>query len=177
LTAKAADYQLFNSGTPALSQGGDHLDGLIEMNGPTGTGAGYNTTNFGCDNACHGNDPTHQLPNASGLTVEFGNFGSGSAACDTCHGYPPDGNPDLTGAIRAGQVKPHEILAARDVERVIQKGAASTVHRQELTQLLDALLIPAKAQGVAAFSLSKLVDVGKQAEPVRFCASELFVLW
>jgi hypothetical protein len=83
----------------------------------------------------------------------------------------------IPGAIRAGQVKPHEILAARDVERVIQKGAASTVHRQELTQLLDALLIPAKAQGVAAFSLSKLVDVGKQAEPVRFCASELFVLW
>jgi hypothetical protein len=98
LIAKAADYQLFNSATPALSQGGDHLDGQIEMNGPVGTGSGYNTTNFGCDNACHGNDPTHQLPNASGLTVEFGNFGSGSADCNTCHGYPPDGNPDLTGA-------------------------------------------------------------------------------
>jgi hypothetical protein len=98
LIVKGADYQLFDAATPALSQGGDHLDGRMELNGPSGTGAGYNITNFGCDNACHPNNATHQLPNSSGLDPEYGNFGSGGAACDTCHGYPPDGNADLTGA-------------------------------------------------------------------------------
>ncbi|HAD04106.1 MAG: hypothetical protein A2091_06645 [Desulfuromonadales bacterium GWD2_61_12] len=98
LIAKAAGYVLFNSADVTLNQGGDHLDGHIEMNGPSGVGAGYNATNFGCDNACHGNNLTHRLPNASGMTIEFGNYGSGSLACNTCHGYPPDGTADLTGA-------------------------------------------------------------------------------
>ena len=98
LSAKTADYRLFDPATPALAEGGSHLDGKIEMNGPAGVGTGYNATNFGCDSACHFNDTSHRLPNASGLPVAFGNFGSGSAACDTCHGYPPDGSPDLTGA-------------------------------------------------------------------------------
>ena len=98
LTAKAAGYVLFNANDATLNQGGDHLDGRLEMNGPSGVGAGYNASNFGCDNACHGNDLTHRLANASGLPLEFGNYGSGSLACNTCHGYPPDGNVDLTGA-------------------------------------------------------------------------------
>lgn len=98
LAAKAAGYLLFTAGNATLNQGGDHLDGQIEMNGPSGVGAGYNSTNFGCDNACHGNNLAHQLPNASGLPGEFGNYGSGSLACNSCHGYPPDGTADLTGA-------------------------------------------------------------------------------
>jgi hypothetical protein len=98
LTAKAAGYLLFDANDATLNQGGNHLDGRLEMNGPSGVGSGYNATNFGCDNACHGNDLAHRLPNASGLPLEFGNYGSGSLACNSCHGYPPDGNPDLTGA-------------------------------------------------------------------------------
>lgn len=95
LSPATADYKLFNANDPALNQGGDHLDGQIEMNGPTTVGAGYNEANFGCDIACHPNNAAHQLPNGSGLNVAYGNYGSGSAACDTCHGYAPDGTADI----------------------------------------------------------------------------------
>lgn len=91
LVAKSADYQLFNAADPLLRQGGDHLDGRLEMNGPTGVGTAYNPVNLGCDIACHGNDAAHQLPNSSELPIAYGNYGSGSAACDSCHGYPPTG--------------------------------------------------------------------------------------
>ncbi|RMH48045.1 MAG: CxxxxCH/CxxCH domain-containing protein, partial [Gammaproteobacteria bacterium] len=61
-----------------------HGDGSVMMNGPSpSTGAGYNETNFGCDNACHANDASHRLAD-SGRTVTYGDFGAGS--CDVCHG-------------------------------------------------------------------------------------------
>jgi predicted CxxxxCH...CXXCH cytochrome family protein len=60
-----------------------HATGSLNMNGPTGTGTGYNTTNRGCDAACHANDTTHRMT-ASGMTIAFGNYGSGGD-CVSCH--------------------------------------------------------------------------------------------
>ncbi len=99
LTTVGTDYQLFDRNTPALAQGGDHLDGNIEMNGPTpATGAGYNETTFGCDNACHAGDVPYRLSD-SALTVEYGSYGNDPGpGCTFCHGYPPDGTADLTGS-------------------------------------------------------------------------------
>jgi len=93
LTVKNSNYQLFDANSATLNQGGDHLDGQIEMNGPApSTGAAYDPGTVGCLQACHGNDSAHQLPNASGLTPVYGDYGSGSG-CTSCHQYPPDANP------------------------------------------------------------------------------------
>jgi hypothetical protein len=93
------NYILFDSTN--APQGGDHLDGEIEMNGPasTDTGAAYDAINQGCNLACHLNDAAHQMPNNSGLPIEYGDYGGGSgvAGCAGCHGYPPDGTADLSG--------------------------------------------------------------------------------
>ncbi len=99
LEVVGTDYLLFDRNTPALMQGGDHLDGNIEMNGPTpATGAGYDETSFNCTNACH-SDLTPFILSDSALPVEYGNYGnSPGSGCTFCHGYPPDGTPDLTGA-------------------------------------------------------------------------------
>jgi predicted CxxxxCH...CXXCH cytochrome family protein len=60
-----------------------HATGNININGPTGTGTGYNSTNRGCDAACHANDATHRMT-ASGKTLTFGNYGTGGD-CISCH--------------------------------------------------------------------------------------------
>ncbi len=76
-----------------------HANGKITMNGPSpNTGAGYNATNNGCDNACHSNDANHQL-SSSGLTVEYGDFGTGGGAgggCISCHTGVPSGATYVT---------------------------------------------------------------------------------
>jgi hypothetical protein len=99
LSVVGTEYQLFDRTVALLNQGGDHLDGNIEMNGPTpATGAGYNEGSFSCDNACHSELSPYVLSDSS-LPVEYGNYGnSPGAGCTFCHGYPPDGTPDLTGA-------------------------------------------------------------------------------
>jgi hypothetical protein len=61
----------------------EHFTGNININGPTGTGTGYNSTNRGCDAACHANDATHQMT-ASAKTLTFGNYGTGGD-CISCH--------------------------------------------------------------------------------------------
>jgi predicted CxxxxCH...CXXCH cytochrome family protein len=61
----------------------EHFTGNININGPTGIGTGYNTTNRGCDAACHANDATHQMT-ASAKTLTFGNYGTGGD-CISCH--------------------------------------------------------------------------------------------
>lgn len=93
LVAVEASYLLFDRTVPELAQGGDHLDGRIEMNGPApSTGSGYNETSWTCQNAgCHLPGPPHVLSDST-LPVEYGNYGNGTAAgCAACHGYPPDG--------------------------------------------------------------------------------------
>lgn len=73
----SANYQAFNKTTDVI---GDHWNGKLNMNGPTGTGAGYNSTNFGCDSAgCHANDAGHRL-SGSGLTLAFADYGNGGGA-------------------------------------------------------------------------------------------------
>lgn len=104
LTALNSNYQLLvKDPTSAFFQGGDHLDGQIKMNGPavSGTGAGYDATTVGCTKACHANDGPHQLPNNSGLTLAYGDFGGGSgqSGCTACHAYPPDGTPNANPAV------------------------------------------------------------------------------
>ncbi len=91
---------------------GDHGNGLITMNGPTpSTGAGYNSTNWGCDNACHGGASTsHNLADSS-WGVGFGDFGGGS--CDLCHApggtgptvVYPAGNSGFTGELYGSHLK------------------------------------------------------------------------
>lgn len=71
----SANYRAFDKTTDTI---GDHWNGMINMNGPTGTGAGYNQTNFGCDAACHSN-AGHRLSD-SALPVAFGDYGSGGGA-------------------------------------------------------------------------------------------------
>jgi predicted CxxxxCH...CXXCH cytochrome family protein len=63
-----------------------HGDGHITMNGPVGTGSGYNNASGGCAGACHTETP-FVLNSNSGWTANFGDFGAGS--CNSCHGYPP----------------------------------------------------------------------------------------
>lgn len=100
LSARNGNYLLFDRTN--APQGGDHLDGQIEMNGPTAsnTGAAYNFADQGCDLACHLNDPAHQMDRNSGLDIVYGDYGGGSgvSGCDGCHAYPPDGLADLTTA-------------------------------------------------------------------------------
>ncbi len=99
-----ANYSLFDRDN---NVNGDHWNGQINMNGPSPTtGVGYNATNFGCDNAaCHGNNVAHQLSD-SGLTVAFGDYGSGSGGGSAPHpldgsylagsAHGPDAKADLT---------------------------------------------------------------------------------
>ncbi|ORJ52751.1 CxxxxCH/CxxCH domain c-type cytochrome, partial [Geothermobacter hydrogeniphilus] len=91
---------------------GDHGNGVITMNGPTpSTGAGYNQTNWGCDNACHGNASTGHALADSRWTVGFGDFGGGS--CDLCHApggsgptvVYPTGNSGFTGESYGSHLK------------------------------------------------------------------------
>lgn len=87
------NYTLFNK---TLDTIGDHWDGNIQMNDDTG----YSNTNNGCDSAgCHLNDPVHQLPNSSGLTVVLEGYGTahpldGSYLTGSVHG--PEAKQDLT---------------------------------------------------------------------------------
>jgi hypothetical protein len=82
----SANYRTFDvlTGVP-----GDHWNGQVNMNGPAPTtGAGYNETNFGCDNAgCHGNDAAHQLSD-SALPVLFADYGRGGGGAAP---HPLDG--------------------------------------------------------------------------------------
>jgi hypothetical protein len=82
----SANYRTFDvlTGVP-----GDHWNGQINMNGPSpATGAGYNETNFGCDNAgCHINDAAHQLSD-SALPVQFADYGRGGGGAAP---HPLDG--------------------------------------------------------------------------------------
>ncbi|ORJ62476.1 cytochrome c3 family protein [Geothermobacter hydrogeniphilus] len=95
LTVKNSNYALFDRNSATYNQGGDHLDGQIEMNGPApNTGAAYDPGTVGCAKACHANDNAHQLPNVSGLTIANGDYGAGSG-CTSCHQYPPDTSPVL----------------------------------------------------------------------------------
>lgn len=124
LDRKNSAYALFDkNGTYPLNQGGDHLDGSIEMNGPTATnsGAGYNAANFGCDLACHGDgtDGTHFLSD-SGLTPAYDDYGSG--VCDSCHGYPPNGSGGSTDHLtRTGN-------SSSDATFYASHGVCSTCH-------------------------------------------------
>ncbi len=78
------NYPQFN---PALNLLGSHWNGEINMSGPSpDTGAGYNETNFGCDNACHENSPPFQL-STSLLPIEFGDYAVQSAPHTV--GVPP----------------------------------------------------------------------------------------
>lgn len=102
LQAKSADYLLFGGS----GQGGDHLDGLIEVN----TAVGYQDATasvvaerFGCTAACHPNDTTHQLSDG-GLGTEAGNYTGGTIACNDCHGYPPAGVTAAPGASPASHM-------------------------------------------------------------------------
>lgn len=80
-----ANYNRTWLGSSNISYVG-HGDGHITMNGPGGTGTGYNNVSGGCAAACH-TESLFVLNSNSGWTANFGNFGGG--ACDSCHGYPP----------------------------------------------------------------------------------------
>ncbi len=89
LVKKGTDYDLTLGNTSPSYQGGDHLDGNIELNV---TGAGYSRTNtpaYSCTQTCHSTETGHVFTNST-LTLEAGDYGSG--ACNSCHNYPPDGN-------------------------------------------------------------------------------------
>jgi len=88
----AANYNLFDKSTDTI---GDHWDGNIQMNGDVG----YSDTNYGCDSAgCHLNDPVHQLPNSSGLTVVLEGYGTGAVP------HPLDGS-FLDGSVHGPEAK------------------------------------------------------------------------
>lgn len=80
----SGNYLIFNKTTDTI---GSHWNGSINMNGPSSSdpagvashvGAGYNSTNWGCDNAgCHGPAPGFALSD-SNMSVEFADFGGGS---------------------------------------------------------------------------------------------------
>ncbi|GEM_PF-1329073 len=81
---------------------GKHGDGLITMNGPTGTGSGYTDGTGGCAQSCHGDIAGRRMNSNSGWTANYGDYGAGS--CFSCHGngtnqYWPDGStyPDKAG--------------------------------------------------------------------------------
>ncbi|TYO97131.1 putative CxxxxCH...CXXCH cytochrome family protein [Geothermobacter ehrlichii] len=91
---------------------GDHGNGVITMNGPSpSTGAGYNETNWGCDNACHGGAASNHNLADSTWTVGYGDFGGGS--CDLCHApggsgptvVYPAGNSGFAGELYGSHLK------------------------------------------------------------------------
>ncbi|MBI5141078.1 MAG: hypothetical protein HZA20_02650 [Nitrospirae bacterium] len=107
-TSTHAPYATYNPTTM-------HRDGNIQMNSTTV----YNSTNFGCDSACHANDATHRLTD-SALPVAA--FAGSSGSCEACHDsttpatgapgvYPAQFNPTtMTGGVHrvagAGTVTP-----------------------------------------------------------------------
>ncbi len=123
LVAKGS-YDLTLSNTSAAYQGGDHLDGNIEMNGPVGTGAGYNPTTFSCTQTCHGTEVGHLLSD-SGLPVENSAYGAG--ACDSCHGYPPDASGG-TNHLAANRDRAGGGSSSTDAVFFTAHGVCSTCH-------------------------------------------------
>ncbi len=55
----------------------------INMNGPVGTGTGYDQTIRGCTAACHGSAAPYRMT-TSGKTLTLANYGTGGT-CLTCH--------------------------------------------------------------------------------------------
>ncbi len=123
LVAKGS-YDLTLSNASAAYQGGDHLDGNIEMNGPVGTGAGYNPTTFSCTQTCHGTEVGHLLSD-SGLPVENSAYGAG--ACDSCHGYPPDASGG-TNHLAANRDRAGGGSTSTDANFFAAHGVCSTCH-------------------------------------------------
>jgi len=120
LLAKSADYQLF-SGT---GQGGDHLDGLMEVNSDVGYQNATATVvadRFGCAAACHPNDSGHQL-SGSGLVTESGHYTAGSVSCSDCHGYPPNTTP------APGATSASHMLSDSGVSLLANHGECQTCH-------------------------------------------------
>jgi predicted CxxxxCH...CXXCH cytochrome family protein len=60
-----------------------HATGNINMNGPVGTGTGYDSTISGCTAACHASTAPYRMT-ASGKTITYGNYGTGGD-CISCH--------------------------------------------------------------------------------------------
>jgi hypothetical protein len=60
-----------------------HATGNINMNGPTGTGTGYDSVTRTCANNCHAVQTGHAMT-TSGKTLTFGNYGTGGD-CISCH--------------------------------------------------------------------------------------------
>jgi hypothetical protein len=61
----------------------EHATGNINMNGPVGTGTGYDSTIRGCTAACHASTAPYRMT-ASAKTLTFGNYGTGGD-CISCH--------------------------------------------------------------------------------------------
>jgi predicted CxxxxCH...CXXCH cytochrome family protein len=123
LTPKSADYVLFD--TTNAPQGGDHLDGLIEVNSAVGyqdATASLPAERFGCAAACHPNDTSHQL-SGSGLATEAGNYTAGTVSCTDCHGYPPDAITAAPGASPASHMG-----SDNGVTLLAQHGECQTCH-------------------------------------------------
>jgi predicted CxxxxCH...CXXCH cytochrome family protein len=60
-----------------------HATGTINMNGPVGTGTGYDSTILGCTAACHASTAPYRMT-TSGKTLTYGNYGTGGD-CISCH--------------------------------------------------------------------------------------------
>jgi len=60
-----------------------HNTGNININGPVGTGTGYDATIRGCTAACHASTAPYRMT-ASGKTLTYGNYGTGGD-CISCH--------------------------------------------------------------------------------------------
>jgi hypothetical protein len=84
-TDRHANYSANADFWAGVSSGNMHGDGSVTMNGPSGTGVGYNQGTFSCDtaSACHGNATAQHNLEDSGWSVGFGNFGG--ATCAGCH--------------------------------------------------------------------------------------------
>jgi hypothetical protein len=89
-----------------------HGTGNINMNGPVGTGTGYDSTIRGCTAACHASTAPYRMT-ASAKTLSFGDYGTGGD-CLSCHNVASLASPNAAAlggpATRRNVVAEHKNL-------------------------------------------------------------------
>jgi trimeric autotransporter adhesin len=90
-----------------------HNNNSLNMNGPVGTGTGYNSSIRACAAACHTSTVAPYRMTASGLTLTYGDYGSGGD-CLSCHNVASLASPIAAGlggpATRRNVVAEHKNL-------------------------------------------------------------------
>jgi len=121
-----------------------HGTGSLNMNGPVGTGTGYDSTTRGCAAACHASTAPYRMT-ASNKTLVYGNYGTGGN-CVTCHAIAQGTRSAVSGEFglawghkKAGRtaVTPSDCIVCHLEGNFTSQGISSTYHQNGNVDLRD----------------------------------------